>query len=372
MRLPRARQEQPHGRGHARETREDHLYLHQTMRATRAIPHLVERCPIDLGMRWYGPRNEPKTDNDRESHQYRGCVVPPRFGAVHLQGAGDKRRCNRRGQRYHHFRGANRLAKMLYLALARMRVILPPADPRSRRTSCIASREYPTQCDNVAMRSEGRGRPRLEQSRRPGKTAREEILDAAAELFTNLGYASTSTRRIADAVGVRQASLYHHFATKDDILDALLAGTVDEPLRLAAELLDENGPAAPRLHALVVGDVTQLCASRWNLGALYLLPELRLDRFEQFRLSRAELRGRYRSLAAEVIEECDGPGDADDLPFRLAESVINRRSDDTGCPDEQPWVIADGALRTLGFDGDFAKLHKLTAVRLGFADTVQV
>jgi len=221
------------------------------------------------------------------------------------------------------------------------------------------------------MSSEGRGRPRLEQSRRPGKTAREEILDAAAELFTNLGYASTSTRRIADAVGVRQASLYHHFATKDDILDALLAGTVDEPLRLAAELLDENGPAVPRLHALVVGDVTQLCASRWNLGALYLLPELRLDRFEQFRLSRAELRARYRSLAAEVIEECDGPGDADDLPFRLAESVINRRSDDT-CPDEQPWVIADGALRTLGFDGDFAKLHKLTAVRLGFADTVQV
>ena len=139
------------------------------------------------------------------------------------------------------------------------------------------------------MRSEGRGRPRLEQSRRPGKTAREEILDAAAELFTNLGYASTSTRRIADAVGVRQASLYHHFATKDDILDALLAGTVDEPLRLATELLYENGPAVPRLHALVVGDVTQLCASRWNLGALYLLPELRLDRFEQFRLSRAEL-----------------------------------------------------------------------------------
>src|SRR5258707_233548 len=212
------------------------------------------------------------------------------------------------------------------------------------------------QCDNVAMRSDGRGRPRLEESLRPGNTARDEILDAAAELFTSLGYVSTSTRRIADAVGVRQASLYHHFATKDDILDALLTGTVDEPLRLAAELIDEGGPAAPRVHALVVGDVTQLCASRWNLGALYLLPELR----------RADLRGRYRSLAAEVIDECDGPADADDLPFRLVESVINRRSDDTDCPEEQPWVIADGALRTLGFDGDFAKLHKVTAARLGF------
>ena len=222
------------------------------------------------------------------------------------------------------------------------------------------------------MRSDGPGRPRLEQSRRPGKTAREEILDAAAELFTDLGYASTSTRRIADAVGVRQASLYHHFRTKDDILDALLTGTVDEPLRLAVELLGEKGPAAPRLHALVVADVTQLCASRWNLGALYLLPELRLDRFEQFRLLRAELRGRYRSLAAEVIAEYDGPADADDLPFRLVESVINQRSDDIDCRDDQPWVIADGALRTLGFGGDFAKLHKVTAARLGFADTVQV
>ena len=215
------------------------------------------------------------------------------------------------------------------------------------------------------MSSEGRGRPRLEQSRRPGHTAREEILDAAAELFTTIGYAGTSTRRIADAVGMRQASLYHHFATKDDILDALLAGTIDEPLRLAGELLAQDGPATARLHALVVADVTQLCRSTWNLGALYLLPELRVDRFEQFRLDRAELRERYRRLAEAAIVECDGPPDAVELPFRLAESVINRRSDDGGCPPGQPWIVADGALRTLGFGGDFAALRQATANRLG-------
>lgn len=215
------------------------------------------------------------------------------------------------------------------------------------------------------MSSDGRGRPRLEQSRRPGETARDEILDAAAELFTTLGYASTSTRRIADAVGIRQASLYHHFATKDDILDALLAGTVDTPLEFAATLLAESGPAAPRLHVLVVSDVGQLCASRWNLGALYLLPELRRERFEAFRLRRAELRARYRRLATAVIAECDGPTDAADLPFRLAESAINRRSDDARCPKSQPWVVADGALRTVGFAGDFASLRVATGQRLG-------
>jgi AcrR family transcriptional regulator len=217
------------------------------------------------------------------------------------------------------------------------------------------------------MRTDGRGRPRLEQSRRPGKTAREEILDAAAELFTNQGYASTSTRAIADAVGVRQASLYHHFATKDDILDALLVGTVDAPLELAGELLAETGPAAPRLHALVVSDVTQLCGNRWNLGALYLLPELRVDRFEQFRLRRDALRAHYRDLARQVVAECNGPSDADDLPFRLVESVINRRSDDNVCPPDQAWVIADGSLRTLGWDGDFAGMRQGTAERLQIA-----
>jgi AcrR family transcriptional regulator len=215
------------------------------------------------------------------------------------------------------------------------------------------------------MATDGRGRPRLEQPRRPGGTAREQILDAAAELFTTQGYANTSTRRIAEAVGVRQASLYHHFATKDDILDALLAGTVDEPLRLAGELLAQDGPASGRLHALVVADVSQLCASTWNLGALYLLPELRVARFEQFRLDRTELRDRYRRLADATIVECDGPPDSAELPFRLAESVINRRSDDGDCPPDQPWNVADGALRTLGFAGDFAALRQRTANRLG-------
>ncbi|MGY4708920.1 TetR/AcrR family transcriptional regulator [Mycolicibacterium sp. CBM1] len=208
------------------------------------------------------------------------------------------------------------------------------------------------------MRSDGRGRPRLEQSRRPGNTAREEILDAAAELFTTIGYAGTSTRRIADAVGMRQASLYHHFATKDDLLDALLAGTVEEARRLAGELIAGPGPAAPRLHALVVGDCTQLCASRWNLGALYLLPELRVDRFARFRADREDLRSRYRTLAQQVVAESGGHSEADDLPFRLVESVINRRSDDGSCPPQTPGIIADAALRILGWQGDFAGLRR--------------
>lgn len=219
--------------------------------------------------------------------------------------------------------------------------------------------------DKLENAAAGRGRPRLERPRRPGTTAREQILDAAAELFTTHGYASTSTRRIADEVGVRQASLYHHFSTKDDILDALLAGTVDDVLRLGAELLDSAGSASQHLHTLAVADAHQLCTGHWNLGALYLLPELRTDRFEPFRRRRAELREVYRRLSEAVIAECAGPPDAADLPFRLVESVVNSRSDDAEGTPAQAWVIGEGALRILGFDGDFGPLVTATATRLG-------
>src|SRR3954452_25202646 len=116
------------------------------------------------------------------------------------------------------------------------------------------------------------GRPRLKTRRRPGTTARDEILDAAGELFTTLGYTATSTRTIAEAVGIRQASLYHYFKTKDDILCALLSETVT-PTLIVFDSLADTVPtlsAAQHLHALALFDGRQLLDGRWNLGALYL------------------------------------------------------------------------------------------------------
>jgi len=204
----------------------------------------------------------------------------------------------------------------------------------------------------------------LVASRRPGRSARDEILDAAAELFTTVGYAATSTRRIAEGVGIRQASLYHHFAAKDDILDALLADTVDTSERLAAELLAEGGPGAPRLHTLVVADTAQLCGGAWNLGTLYLLPDLHVERFAEFRRRRGELRTHYRELSRAVAAEHHGPAAADDLPFRLVEAAINRRSDDGTCPPDYPWTTAEAALRVLGCGSGFDEMREQTAGRL--------
>ena len=57
---------------------------------------------------------------------------------------------------------------------------------------------------------------------------RKEILEAALELFSVQGYEATSISRIADAVGIRKASLYSHFESKQEILDELIKTTLEE------------------------------------------------------------------------------------------------------------------------------------------------
>lgn len=49
----------------------------------------------------------------------------------------------------------------------------------------------------------------------------DEILDAAERLVRRIGYAAMSTRAVAEEVGIRAASLHHHFPTKSDLGRAL-------------------------------------------------------------------------------------------------------------------------------------------------------
>lgn len=195
------------------------------------------------------------------------------------------------------------------------------------------------------------GRPRLTTPRRPGVTARDEILDAAGELFTTLGYAGTSTRTIAESVGIRQASLYHYFRTKDDILCALLGQTVTPTLSFIPNLLGAQPAltAAEHLHALATFDGGQLLAGRWNLGALYLLPELRDARLEPFWSDRERLRLHYLALSRAVVEQTGVHEAAADLPFRLVESLVNMWSVPPGEERERlPVHVADAGMRVLG------------------------
>jgi len=57
---------------------------------------------------------------------------------------------------------------------------------------------------------------------RAGSERREEILAIAAELFAERGFAATTVREIADSAGILSGSLYHHFDSKESMVEELL------------------------------------------------------------------------------------------------------------------------------------------------------
>lgn len=198
------------------------------------------------------------------------------------------------------------------------------------------------------------GRPRAAQRPDSGLTPRAELLDAAAELFTTRGYAATTTRAVAERAGMRQASMYHYVSGKEELLAELLESTVTPSLALARWLLAEDTvPAGSRLRQLCRTDVELLCGGPHNLGGLYLLPEVRSERFAGFHAVRAELKDTYRQLlAATPAGGALAKSELDlrtDLVFGLIEGVILvHRSDPDRPVSAFAEATADAALRIAG------------------------
>jgi len=97
---------------------------------------------------------------------------------------------------------------------------------------------------------------------------RELIVAASAELFARKGIRSTTVREIADAAGILSGSLYHHFASKDDIVQEILLGFLDALTSRYAAVLDAGMDPAQALRALVLTSL-QLAKERPDATALY-------------------------------------------------------------------------------------------------------
>jgi len=194
-----------------------------------------------------------------------------------------------------------------------------------------------------------RGRPRASTKLVSGFGTQEDLLRAAAQLFCEVGYSSTSTRAIADAAGVRQASIYHYFATKQDLLLVLLLQTVAPTLTTAERLLTAEAPAAAKLWALCYRDANLLMQNEFNLGSLYLLPELGDPTLAEFHSQRQKLRDAYHTLVSQIEgQRVAEAGRSTDLVLALVESVIIQRRENRqlDAVDVAP-RIADAALRVL-------------------------
>lgn len=79
---------------------------------------------------------------------------------------------------------------------------------------------------------------------------REEILGAATRLFAERGYEGTSMGDLAEVVGLRKASLFHHFASKDVLYSTVLSNLLEEVFRAISYALTAEGSIESRLDGL--------------------------------------------------------------------------------------------------------------------------
>src|SRR5579883_1013078 len=101
------------------------------------------------------------------------------------------------------------------------------------------------------------------------KPRKEEILDIATELFAERGYEGTSMNDVAARVGMRKASLFYHFATKDLLYEAVLDRLVSGFALTLARAYAGEGTFAERLGS-AAETMTEALASQQFAARLLL------------------------------------------------------------------------------------------------------
>lgn len=88
-------------------------------------------------------------------------------------------------------------------------------------------------------------------NRMPASRRREQLLDCAADLFAEMGYARATTAQLAKAAGVTEPIIYRHFDSKRDLFAALIERAGRETIELWEQDLADAKDPAERLRRLL-------------------------------------------------------------------------------------------------------------------------
>lgn len=133
---------------------------------------------------------------------------------------------------------------------------------------------------------------------------RAQIVDAANRLFYEQGFEHTSFAAIAEAVGISRGNFYHHFKTKDEILNAVIQARLQSTRDMLVDWdRDEPGPAerVRRFVEIVIANGADIQSYGCPAGTLTnelakLGHPSRLQAVVVFDLFRTWLRGQFEEL----------------------------------------------------------------------------
>jgi AcrR family transcriptional regulator len=143
-----------------------------------------------------------------------------------------------------------------------------------------------------------------------------EVIDAAAKVFARRGYHGASTQDIADVLGIRQASLYYYFDSKEAALEAVCASGVEDYAERAQAILKQPASAAEKVERLVFHHLAPL-AERHDYTLVFLRERRFLPPPARQRIRTIEKR--YERLIQRILEQGMAGGELRaDLDARMA------------------------------------------------------
>ena len=153
---------------------------------------------------------------------------------------------------------------------------------------------------------------------------REDILEAAAQVFRQKGFHGASMEDIARAVNLQKPSLYHHVSSKQEILLVLLNRALELLFERISAISNQPIPADEKLQQMIRAYL-QILAENTDLSAVLLFEHRSLERKQHAR--HVPSRDKFEALWRGVLEEgvsndlfsCDDPA----LAARAVLGIMN-------------------------------------------------
>jgi AcrR family transcriptional regulator len=158
---------------------------------------------------------------------------------------------------------------------------------------------------------------------RKADVSRERVLGAAAKIFAERGYAGTTMRAVADRVGLQAASIYYHYRSKEDLIEAVIGTAligVSHDVRLAVASLPPGASGRERIDSAISAHLTSvLTFGDYALASRRVLGQVPAH----VRRKQIALRDAYSDFWLELLATAHEAGELRaDLDLHLARTFI--------------------------------------------------
>jgi AcrR family transcriptional regulator len=160
----------------------------------------------------------------------------------------------------------------------------------------------------------------VEEPPAPVVSRRDELLELAAAMFAERGLRATTVRDIADSAGILSGSLYHHFSSKEEMVDEVLRGFLDWLFERYEQIIEGEPNPLERLKGLFMASFEAI-EDRHAQVVIYQDEAKRLasqERFAYVEQRNQEQRKMWLDLLNQGVEDGSFRPDIDvDLVYRF-------------------------------------------------------